>query len=273
MKAIEKLFFNPPSNTYNKGDLIQVIYIKNIPCLFLPFKSPKYTILFHGNSEDIFTCKASASLLRKVTESTVIIVEYPSYSLYKENSIEASKIKADSLTVYDYLVTQQNIPKSNILVVGRSIGTGPATYLAAERNVRKLCLVSPFTSIKEVANYHVKYIGRMVVSDFFDNLSLVSKITSSTLIIHGKNDDVIPYNNSETLIKAFQKSYLLTDKESLEPKLETLEENDHNNFDWGTVGNYINKYFSEQEIEKIDCDKIEQSIIKDAKSDPTKTIR
>ena len=41
-----------------------------------------------------------------------------------------------------------NIPEENIILIGRSIGTGPATFIASISKPGVLILISPFTSLK-----------------------------------------------------------------------------------------------------------------------------
>jgi len=49
--------------------------------------------------------------------------------------------------VFDFLIREAKVNYQNILVVGRSMGTGAATYLASKRKIGALVLISPFTSI------------------------------------------------------------------------------------------------------------------------------
>jgi hypothetical protein len=58
--------------------------------------------------------------------------------------------------------------KSNINVMGRSIGTGPATYLANQKKTPSLILISPFDQISSVAESHVGCLG-MLLKNHFNN--------------------------------------------------------------------------------------------------------
>lgn len=57
----------------------------------------------------------------------------------------------DAETVYDYLVEKMRISESNIIIIGKSLGSGPACHLASHRNPSCLILVTPYTSIAECA--------------------------------------------------------------------------------------------------------------------------
>ncbi len=80
----------------------------------------------------------------------VIAIEYPGYSIYFGDK-SSQTIERDSLIVFDYFVHILGVSPSDIVVCGRSIGSGPATYLSAKRSPGATVLISPFTSIKQTA--------------------------------------------------------------------------------------------------------------------------
>jgi esterase/lipase len=86
---------------------------------------------------------------------TIYGLEYPTYGLYKkcESSLISEGIKYDSLLFYDFLI-HNNRSNKDIAVIGRSIGSGPATYLAGHRPLSALILISPFDNVK---NWTKKY--------------------------------------------------------------------------------------------------------------------
>jgi acetyl esterase/lipase len=74
-------------------------------------------------------------------------------------------ILEDSLSVYDFLTENLKIDPDNIFVFGRSIGSGPATYLCSQRKPATLILMSPFTSLRAVAQNIVGNIVKFLVSE------------------------------------------------------------------------------------------------------------
>lgn len=109
---------------------------EHIPCLYLPNDDPvdKILIYFHANAEDI---GVAFDLLCKVGEEMgmhVIAVEYPGYGLYKSSPPDENKMKEDAIIIYDYLTTVCGIKEENVLLYGRSMGSGPTTYIASVRN-------------------------------------------------------------------------------------------------------------------------------------------
>lgn len=76
-------------------------------------------------------------------------MEYSGYSIYKGKT-ESEVIKEDSQTVYAY-AQKLGFKQENIIVMGRSIGTGVALELMQKANPGALVLISPFASIKSLA--------------------------------------------------------------------------------------------------------------------------
>ncbi len=63
----------------------------------------------------------------------IVAVEYPGYGIYKGKP-NADQIEADADAVFDYFNQYLKVPKDQIIILGRSIGSGPATYLAHIKN-------------------------------------------------------------------------------------------------------------------------------------------
>jgi hypothetical protein len=167
------LIFPSPNNLADLYDYDgEVIYIPrgnmHIPCLFLPtyFKkiSKNFLIFFHGNAEDIFLAREMGDKLRFNLTTNVLIVEYPGYSIYKEDK-SSDRVLDDAVFVYDYLVDTLKIDADYVYVLGRSIGTGPSVYLCSKRKPSALILMSPFTSVRAVAENLVGNLLKFMVSE------------------------------------------------------------------------------------------------------------
>ena len=105
------------------------------------------------------------------------------------------KIIHDAELVYNFVVDATKTKEENIMVMGRSLGSGPATHLAAKYNPGYLLLMSPYTSIKSVATSKVGFLS-FLVAQKFDNLSKMHKISCPTFILHGQRDTIIPIEQS-----------------------------------------------------------------------------
>jgi hypothetical protein len=149
-------------NKFSEGVKEKVV-TKYIPCLFIKSdefihehgynycntKNNKILIYFHANYEDIGMTYMMALLLSKQLNLNVLSVEYPSYGIYKSSSeCSSDQILKDADVIYNFLTEIMNFPENNIIVMGRCLGSGPATYLASKYKPLCLFLVSPFKSIK-----------------------------------------------------------------------------------------------------------------------------
>jgi len=79
---------------------------------------------------------------------------------------------------------ETGIREKDILLFGRSMGSGPATYISAHYNPGALILMSPYTSIKNVVKNKVGFLS-FLVAEHFDNLKLMSNVMCPTFIVHG----------------------------------------------------------------------------------------
>ena len=201
--------FNNPSFEYDKINLLSknIIFIdrggnvddiKNyIPCLFIPEfeNTSKFLIFFHGNRDDIFSSELFCQYFSEKLKMNVLIVEYPGYSIY-ESKKSAQTICEDSLIVHKFIKDKFKTKDEDIYIVGRSLGTGPAVYLASKVNPKSLFLISPFKSIKSIKNAFISYF----LLDIFKSIDIIDKINCQIFFIHGKNDPLIDYSHSQELL-------------------------------------------------------------------------
>ena len=113
----------------------------------------------------------------------------------------------DSLIVFDFLVETLNFLPENIFIFGRSIGTGPATFLASKRKKCKmLILFSPFTNLKAVVKDYVSFLS-IFVRDRFPNIEYIKQVESPIFFLHGKKDKIVKVEHSEELHKQAKSKY------------------------------------------------------------------
>ena len=116
---------------------------------------------------------------------------------------------ADIEAAYDFLRNTISVPAKNIVLYGRSLGSGPSCHLAAGRSLQKVeepvagvILHAPFLSVYRI----VVDTGCTVYGDKFPNVDVVPMITSPVLLVHGTADQIVPFYHSEQLHKALQKN-------------------------------------------------------------------
>jgi fermentation-respiration switch protein FrsA (DUF1100 family) len=170
--------------------------------LFLPATSgvnPRPLILFaHGNAETAGDWIDEFSELRRDGWS-VLLLEYPGYAGVGGSPSQAS-IEAAALTAYDWAVTDPRVDRTQIVVYGRSLGGGAVTPIAVKRPVAGLILESAFTSVRPLAARFL--VPGFLVRDPFDNLAALRSYRGPLLVLHGRRDEVIPFDHGEALSAA-----------------------------------------------------------------------
>ena len=118
-------------------------------------------------------------------DAHVIAVEYPGYGVY-EGSPNEEDILRDAKRVIEFILKVLRYSINDVIVLGRSIGTGPAWYLASKHNLAALALISPYTSIRGIVRNMFGNFSQYFIKERFSNIELMDKITCPTFILHGK---------------------------------------------------------------------------------------
>ncbi|EAR98774.1 alpha/beta superfamily hydrolase (macronuclear) [Tetrahymena thermophila SB210] len=226
-KAISKaVFFQPPSNSsYNsKKDfwIDKLIFVNedfstvqnenSIPCLYCPYQYPntnqisnKLLIFFHGTGNDIGQDHHYISEMRNHLQVTVLGVEYPGYGVYKGKPTPEG-LQKDALTVYKFALQCLLYPVEDIIVVGLSMGTGPAAYLSSQVQFSLLVLLMPYMSWRDLAKDKASFVGNLVPEEYFNNFEniKIGQNNCKMLIIHGEKDEIIPVKQSKEMQKYFE---------------------------------------------------------------------
>jgi len=179
---------------HNDGESINVIVLN---------KGHKNAILyFGGNAESMV--QSSDYIAGQFPDFTVYLMDYRGYGKSTGKANEEALYK-DALKLYDIIKPMHK----RISVGGRSLGTGIATYVAAHREVSKLALITPYDSIVNVAqDRYPIYPVSFLLNDKYDSLARVKDIKAQTLIVIAEKDKVIPLENTQRLIDAFDKKCL-----------------------------------------------------------------
>jgi fermentation-respiration switch protein FrsA (DUF1100 family) len=136
----------------------------------------------------------------------VLLLEYPGYAGTDGRPSRASLGEAARLG-HDWLAARADVDAGRILAIGRSIGTGVAVDLAGDRPLAALVLYAPFTSIADFA----RRMGAppFLVRDRFDNRAGARAFGGPLLVVHGRQDRVIPFAHGEAVASAAPQGRLL----------------------------------------------------------------
>jgi pimeloyl-ACP methyl ester carboxylesterase len=131
--------------------------------------------------------------------TAMYFVNYRGYGGSSGRPTEAA-LNADAVAVYDELSQRH----AAFDVVGRSLGSAVATYLASERPVRRLVLVTPFDSLAAVAQDHFRWLPvELLIRDRHDSASRAPGIRARVLMIVAADDEIVYRARSDALAQAF----------------------------------------------------------------------
>jgi uncharacterized protein len=206
-----KLIFPAPVELVTFKDGFQKVAVPN-QTFFLWKQVPgdgPVVVHFHGNAEQV----GYLGWLALAYESrgvSFVAVEYPGYPGTTGGPSEDGIVEASEAAL-KHLTTELKIDRSRLVLEGQSVGTGVAVTLAARGWGRRLVLLSPYTSLPDVAAKALPFVpARLLMRDRFDSASRAGELKVPTLIIHGTNDQVIPYALGESLSKLIPGAKLLT---------------------------------------------------------------
>ena len=156
-------------------------------------------IYFGGNAESVAWMIPEAA--RHAPGVAWLLVDYRGYG-GSEGAPSEAALFADALRWYDYAAAE--IKPGRIAVFGRSLGSGAAVFLAAQRTVSQVILVTPFDSLVEVAKRHYPFLPvRLMLRHRFDSISRAGAIRASLLCLAAQRDEIIPPSHARKLYDAW----------------------------------------------------------------------
>jgi pimeloyl-ACP methyl ester carboxylesterase len=157
-------------------------------------------IYFGGNAEDVAQNLGQFSSI--FPDKAIYLVNYRGYGASTGTPSEAA-IVSDAQAIFDHISPAH----SSISVVGRSLGSGVAMFLAATRNAERMVLITPYDSIAKLAQSSFPIFPvSAILKDRYDSLSHASSISIPTLILIAEQDEFIPMKSSRNLAAALDSS-------------------------------------------------------------------
>jgi|GEM_PF-6321877 len=140
-----------------------------------------------------------------------LMVDYPKYGL-SSNSLNEENIFNMALLTFDYATIELGYKNSEIIVMGYSLGSGVASYVASKRATKTNVLIAPYNSISNVANTILPiFYGPFenLIKDPYSSNVYVKDINVKTLVIASKKDKVIKYKLTKKLIENIKEYKLI----------------------------------------------------------------
>jgi pimeloyl-ACP methyl ester carboxylesterase len=183
---------------------------------FQPDSNRKGIVLFyHGNMKNVEHYKKYPPIFLR-NHYELWMIDYPGFG--KTTGKRTEKIMEEQgLLMYD--MATKVIKSDSIIIYGKSMGTGVASYVASNRNCKQLILETPYYSIPSLAKHYFPiYPVASLIKYSFPVHDYLKKVQAPITIFHGTKDEVVPYKHSK---------WLKEENKNLE--LITIEKGRHNN--------------------------------------------
>ena len=179
--AVESLFIHGAD-----GVRLHAWHVKGAPLI----------IYFGGNAEEVSWMLDDAQ--RRVPGVGWLLVDYRGYGS-SEGSPSEKALLADAIQWYDHFKSTEKI-----YLFGRSLGSGVAVQLAAQRPIAGAILVAPFDSLAAVAKRHYPFLPvDWMLRHRFDSVALAPKMKAPLLCIVASHDEIIPPEHAKRLYDAW----------------------------------------------------------------------
>ena len=199
--AADGMIFPEISPSYADGPHIFKLKAKDgesISATFLEAPGATSLMLYcHGNGEELGHLRPFLERFQQRGIS-ILAFDYPGYGTSSGSASELGCYAATE-AAYHYAIDSLSFSAQQITAYGRSLGGGPACWLAAHYPLRSLILDSTFTSTFRVITRR-----KLLPWDAFDNLAQLNKISCPILFIHGTKDQTVPFEHAKINFSRYQ---------------------------------------------------------------------
>jgi fermentation-respiration switch protein FrsA (DUF1100 family) len=162
-----------------------------------------YWILqLHGNADSAFSAwQVRHCLALRRMGFGVLDIDYRGFGMTPGTASESGMYE-DAEDAYRALLLR-GVPPHQIIVLGHSLGSGPAVELAVRHQAAALVLFGAFTSIPGAAADKYPWLPvRYVASVQFDSLDKLHDVHMPVIITHSRADTLISYSHALSLFAA-----------------------------------------------------------------------
>ncbi len=158
-------------------------------------------LFFHGNAGNISHRLESIARFQRLGQN-VLILDYRGYGRSSGKPSERGTY-LDADAAWRYLTVRRGVPAHEIAIFGRSLGAAVAIELATREPARALLVESGFTSVPDMAAHLYPWLPvRLLARIHYPSLERIARSRSPVLVLHSRDDELIPYQHGLALFEA-----------------------------------------------------------------------
>ena len=132
----------------------------------------------------------------------LFILDYPGYGKSEGSIMTEDQLYSDVGAAYDTLKARYS--EDHIVIMGYSMGTGPAAMLASKNHPKMLILDAPYYSLPDAIAHLVPKLDLHLLPFQFNTYQFLQKTAAPVVIFHGDKDETFYYGSSEKLKQFFK---------------------------------------------------------------------
>ena len=157
-------------------------------------------LYFGGNAERIELNRELFA--HSLPEHAIYLLPYRGYGP-NEGTLAEDRLCDDAIALFDAVRARHSV--GAIGAIGRSLGSGVASCLAAQRPLDRLALITPFDSLVAVAQAHYPWLPvSWLMKDRYESALRLRDFKGSTLVVRAGQDEIIPSASTDALISALR---------------------------------------------------------------------
>lgn len=168
---------------------------------YLPGSEDEVIVYYGGNATEL---SERIEDLRRLGDYSLLLVNYRGYG---DSSGEPSEqaMKDDALSILDQATLRFDFNPDQVVLMGRSLGSGVAAHVAARRDTLGLVMITPYDSITAVAGdrYPIFPVSGLLRHPF-RTLEDIDQVEEPTLFIKAETDTTIPHQHTDNLVSHWQ---------------------------------------------------------------------
>ncbi|MDU0369878.1 alpha/beta hydrolase [Hymenobacter endophyticus] len=171
--------------------------------LLFPADSTSKGLIFylHGNGGALDSWGEVAATYTRLGYS-VFLLDYRGYGKSEGRISSQAQLLADVDTAYQQLTRE--FPENRTVLLGYSLGTGPAAWLAARHRPQLLVLQAPYASMRAMARQHYPWVPSFIVRYPLATDEVLPQVQVPIVIFHGNQDEVISPQSTQRLERSLK---------------------------------------------------------------------